>query len=355
MNKKTLYKIHKWSGLSLGVLIFLLALSGLSITFREELLPKSYPELFHVTPQEKVLPADKLYEAGLLKKSSTQRITNLYTAHDEDEAYMLMVKDDTKTFPLIWTIDPYTANITGEISMIKNFYAVMLMLHTNFFAGKIGSYIVGLMGIVLTFFVVSGFIIFTPAKHKLQRYKSLLNFSWNSQKIHHQLGIALSIPLLISALTGMFIVFDIPYYGARLFGTPVRIEEATLTGFECDVEQERAVLQSISQDKEDRLISIHFCSPKNSLMKVTYGQTEKDFLDGYVREVINPGTGETLQVFDSKIDPSSWNFKRLIVYPIHTGQYFGLIGRIINFFLGVMLVVIFLSGIRLSIKRALRA
>lgn len=353
MNKKLLYKIHKWSGLSLGVFIFLLALSGVSITFREELLPMSYPEFFDVTPQGKALPSLKLYEAGLSYKNESQRITNLYTAHHDDEAYMLMVKDDTKKFPIIWTINPYTAQITGEISMIKNFYAIMLMMHTNFFAGKTGTYLVGLMGIVLSFFVISGIIIFTPAKHKMARYKSLLHFSFSSQKIHHQLGVVLAIPLLISALTGMFIVFDIPYYTARVFGTPVRVEEAVMTG-ECQVDEEKAVLSTITPEKEDRLISLHFCSPKNSLMKVTYGQTEKDFLDGYVREVINPKTQETLQVFDSKIDPDSWNFKRLIIYPIHTGQYFGIFGRVINFILGMMLMVIFFSGIRLSIKRAKR-
>lgn len=351
MNKKTLYKIHRFAGLTLGFFLFLLGVSGTAITFREELLPKSYPELFNVKPDNKPLPVFKLYESALVYKSSTQEITNLYTSHHEDEAYMLMIKDSEKKFPLIWTINPYSGEIMGEMSMIKNFYAVMLMIHTNFLAGKVGSYLVGILGLVLTFFIISGLIIFTPKKSISVRYKGLLTFKWSSQKIHHQLGVIAGIPLLLSALTGMFIVFDLPYYSARLFKSPPRIEEAEEKG-NCYYPDQLNVLKSISPLMENRLISIHFCSEKNRLMKITYGQSDRDFLDGYVREVIDPDLNLPLQVFDSQVDPKSWNFKRLLIYPIHTGQYFGFIGRMINFLLGLTLTLLFLTGIRLSIKRA---
>ncbi|MFA5584398.1 MAG: PepSY-associated TM helix domain-containing protein, partial [Bacteriovoracaceae bacterium] len=222
MTKKTLYKIHKWAGITLGFFLFLLGVSGVSITFREELLPKSYPDLFYVTPQSEFLPTYVLYQTALDHKSPTQEITNLYSSHHEDEAYMLMVRDSSKSFPVIWTINPYTAEILGEISMIKNFYAIMLMVHTNFLAGKTGSYFVGLLGLVLAFFIVSGIIIFIPQKNIRRRFKTLSKLKLSSQNIHHQLGIIFSLPLLVSALTGMFIVFDVPYYAARAFNAPPR-------------------------------------------------------------------------------------------------------------------------------------
>lgn len=351
MNKRKLYHIHKWAGITLGFFLFLLGLSGVSITFREELLPKSYPELFFIEPQDHFLPTHELYEAALKHKSPTQEITNLYSSHHEDEAYMIMVRDSQKKFPIIWTINPYTAEIMGEISMIKNFYAIMLMIHTNFLAGKVGSYFVGFLGLVLALFIFSGIIIFTPKNQVKRRYQGLLTRKFSTQKLHHQVGIVCALPLLVSALTGTFIVFDIPYYAARAFNAPPRIEEATDTG-SCDYTQQANVLRSIPSKVEERLISIHFCTPKNRLMKLTYGQTEKDFLDGYVREIIDPQLNLPLQVFDSKIDPQAWNLKRLIIYPIHTGQYFGTIGRVINFLLGLSLCLLFVTGIKLSIKRA---
>lgn len=351
MNRKKLYIIHKWTGITLGIFLFLLGMSGVSITFREELLPKSYPDYFLIEPQDKFLPVHRLYEAALNHKTQTQEITNIYSSHHEDEAYMVMVRDSAKKFPLIWTINPYTAEITGQISMIKNFYAIMLMIHTNFLAGKVGSYFVGFLGVVLAFFIISGIIIFTPKNHLKRRYKTLLALKLSTQKIHHQMGVLCALPLLVSALTGTFIVFDLPYYAARAFNAPPRIEEAVEQGT-CDYSEQLNVLKSASQAVENKLISVHFCTPKNRLMKLTYGQTEKDFLDGYVREVIDPRLNLPLQVFDSKIDPQSWNLKRLIIYPIHTGQYFGLIGRIINFTLGAFLSLLFVTGIRLSIKRA---
>lgn len=351
MNKKTLYKIHKWAGLTLGVFLFLLGVSGVSITFREELLPMSYPELFDITPASEFLPTHKLYQSALDFKSESQEITNIYSSHHADEAYMLMIKDSEKTFPLIWTINPYTGQILGEISMIKNFYAVMLMIHTNFLAGKMGSYFVGLLGLILSFFIISGLIIFTPKNQKLRRYLSLKTLKFSTQKFHHQLGVILGPLLLISALSGMFIVFDIPYYLARAFNAPPRIEEAVQAG-QCNYQEQKQVLMGMTPEIENKLVSVHFCTPKNSLMKITYGKTEKDFLDGYVRKIIDPKFNHLLQVFDSQVDPKAWNLKRLLVYPIHTGQYFGLLGRIINFVLGLALSLLFVTGIRLSIKRA---
>ncbi|MFA5584692.1 MAG: PepSY-associated TM helix domain-containing protein, partial [Bacteriovoracaceae bacterium] len=120
----------------------------------------------------------------------------------------------------------------------------------------------------------------------------------------------------------------------------------------CDYDEQSNVLRTMSSDVESKLVSIHFCTQKNALMKITYGQTEKDFLDGYIREIIDPRFNLPVQVFDSHIDPKAWNLKRLLIYPIHTGQYFGLIGRIINFVLGLSLSFLFVTGIRLSIKRA---
>lgn len=350
MNKKTLYKIHKWAGITIGIFLFFIGVSGVSITFREELLPRSYPQLFYITLGTP-LPVAELYQSALNYKSETQEITNLYTSHHLDEAYMIMVRDSKRMFPLIWTINPYTGQILGEISMIKNFYAVMLMIHTNFLAGKVGSYFVGLLGLALSFFIISGLFIFIPKSKSSLRFKKLMSFRWSSQHLHHQLGIFSAPFLLASALTGFFIVFDIPYYMAQAFNAPPRIEEATQVG-PCYYQEQIQVLKSITERTASKLISLHFCTPKNSLMKITYGQTERDFLDGYVREIIDPQYNLALQVFDSKIDHSSWNLKRLLIYPIHTGAYFGLVGRIINLLLGLVLTFLFVTGIRLSIKRA---
>lgn len=354
--KKTLYKIHKWSGLTLGFLIFLLAVSGVGITFRGELLPRSYPELFRIDPGQSYLPLEHLYVNASEHTGDHSLITNLYSAHEKDEAWIFLYRQHGDLFPTMMTINPFNGEIVGEMSMIKNFFAVMLFLHANLFLGKVGNYLVGLLGLLLVFFVVSGIYVWLPRGHF--RNKMVRTFSGFSlrdqQKTHHVLGIVLAIPLLISAVTGFLTVFDIPYYIMRpLRNEAVRPEEMARKS-SCTFEEQRTVLRTLPSETPSKLISVHFCTNKNGLMKVSTGLVDQDFLEGYERIIIDTKTNEVLQTFNSARDPSSWNIKRLFMFPVHTGEYFGVFGKAVNFLTGSGLMVIFISGVLLFLKRRQR-
>lgn len=353
MNKKLLYKVHKWSGLSLGLFLFLLAISGMGISFTHELLPRFYPDLFQIKPQEKTLPLDVIYFKAQSYLGEKKKITNLYATEDRDEGHLFLYKSPESSFPVMLTVNPYTGSVIGEMSMIKNFFAVMLFMHANLFLGKSGSYLVGALGLVLVFFVVSGLYIWLPYRHFLYKLKRTFHFNQYHlpQKVHHSLGIIFAFPLLLSALTGFLTVFDISYYLIRpLKGETPRVEELQKQGH-CSFLEQQNVLKMITPRMEKNLISIHFCSAKNSFMKVSYGLHSQNFLEGYSRLVIDPSSETILQEFNSEQDPSSWNLKRLTIFPLHTGEYFGMIGRVVNFFSGLALAVIFCTGYILFLKR----
>lgn len=348
MTKKTLYFYHKWAGLTLGALLFLLGLSGIGITFRQELLPIFYSSLFKITPQEKTLSLTELY-AGLAPKLKLEKksLTNIYASETSDEAYIFLYKLEGDKFPTMMTVNPYTGAVVGEMSMLKNFFALMLFMHANLFIGKAGSYLVGILGLILIFFIISGLIIWWPQNQlwvKLQRTLDLRK-GLKSKKLHHLLGVLFAIPLFISASTGFLTIFDLSYFIVRpLKSQEIRVEELERKSL-CTFEDELQTLGLMTKIMEDNLISVHFCTPKNGLMKISYGLHDRDFLKGYARLVIDPVKQEILQRFDSEKDPSSWNIKRLIIFPIHTGEYFGFFGRFVNLLTGMGLVLLFVSGI----------
>jgi uncharacterized iron-regulated membrane protein len=353
MNRKLIYKIHKWAGLTLGAIVFLLALSGVGITFRHELLPLTYSSLFHITPQEETLSLEELYTKAVAYLGEDKKITNLYASEDADEAHLILYKDPARSFPTMLTINPYDGSVVGEMGMIKNFFAIMLFMHSNLFLGNAGKYIVGIFGLILTFFVLSGIYIWLPTSHVLSKWKRTFHLTRAhlTQRLHHSFGLIFAIPLLISAITGSLIIFDVSYLVMRpLTGQPHKIEEAVKIG-ECSFEMQKETLKLITPEMKKNLISVHFCTPKNGLMKVSYGLHNQNFLDGYGRIVIDPRTSETLQIFNSEKDPSSWNSLRLTIYPIHTGEYLGLFGRIIVLITGVALMGIYCTGVMLYFKR----
>ncbi len=351
--KKAIYKIHKYSGVTLGFLLFLLALSGVGISFREELMPKVYPEMFHITSGTSYLPLHELYSNAQKYLGVEKKITNIYGSEETDEAYIVLYKTPQAIFPGMLTINPYSGDIVGEMSMIKNIFAIALFMHSNFFLGKIGSYFVGFCGLVLIFFVLSGIYIWLPQNHL--RAKLLRTFALTKlhlvQRLHHSLGLVFSLILLISAITGFLTVFDLSYYLMRpLQGQTTRVDDFERKS-ECTFDEQKNVVQSITPLMEKNLISVHFCSAKNGLMKVSYGLHDRNFLNGYGRIVVDPKTNKVLQEANSEKDPSSWNIKRLTIYPLHTGEYLGLFGRIIVFSSGLALVIIFFTGVTLFIRR----
>lgn len=355
--KKITYKIHKWAGVTLGVILFLLAISGVGITFRGELLPRFYPDLFQIPAGKSYASLPVLYESALKHVGDKGSITNIYSSHEKDEAWIILYRSPKDLFPTMLTIDPFDGEIVGEMSMIKNFFAIMLFMHANLFLGKIGSYLVGLMGLILVFFILSGIYIWLPHRDVGSRFKKTLSFNSfkSSQKTHHLLGIVFTLPLLISAITGFLTVFDLSYYLMRAVrNEPHRVEEMERKSL-CTIEEQQNVLKSLPANTPEKLISVHFCTNKNGLMKVSSGLIDQDFLEGYERVVIDPKNLETLQTFNSAKDPSSWNIKRLFMFPVHTGEYFGTFGKAVNLLTGLGLMIIFISGCKLFYQRRKRS
>ena len=354
MNRKIIYSLHRWSGITIGVFIFLLAVSGVGISFREELLPSLYPELFHIEPGTHTASLADIYTNAQNHLGADKKITNLYSSEDPEEAYLLLYRDPNSQFPWMLTMNQFTGNVVGKMSMIKNFFAIMLFMHANFFMGKIGAYFVGILGLVLLFFIISGIYIWLPKKNLTQKFKrtfSQFTPGLRAQKIHHALGILFSLFLGISAITGFLTIYDLSYYLMR----PLRGEANRVEDFErkssCTFDEQLDVVKMISPEMKKSLISIHFCSQKSGIMKVTYGLKDKDYLNGYGRITIDPLNKKILQNFNSDSDPSSWNIKRFTIYPLHTGSYLGMTGRIIVFITGLALMIIFMTGVFLFVKR----
>ena len=349
--KKSIYRIHKYAGLTLGLFMFLLALSGVLITFRAELMPMIYPQ-FKVSPGTTQVPPEVMLRNSQDYLGEDRRITNLYSAEELDESYLILFKDEKKAFPGILTVNPYTGGVIGEMALWQNVFAVGLFFHANFFLGKIGENLVGLFGFVLVLFVLSGIYIWFPKSHLRHKARKLFSPErMNSQKIHHLLGLTLALPLLLSGLTGFLTIFDLSYPVLRLINQDSpRVEELSLKRA-CDFETDLKALSLATASQIENLISIHLCNKKNAYVKVTYGLTDRHFTGGYGRILIDPQSLKIVQSFDSSKDPGSWNFKRLVIYPLHSGEFFGFFGRLIVLISGIGLMIIFISGVLLSLRR----
>lgn len=349
LSKKNLYRWHKRLGLTLGFILFLLALSGIAITFRDELLPMTYPELMRVAPGPLRAPlVDQLNAAKAALPD--EALTHLYTAERDDTANMVFFRPKGSWLPHLLAVDPYTSVVKGRMPLLQNIFGVMLYLHANLFLGKIGGFIVGFMGLVLTFFFVSGLILWWPKADWRRKINGLFQ---GMRGLHRFAGVVFGLPLLFSALTGFVLAFDLIQPLGRWAGDPQKPEELAEV-FVCTFEQQLAALNILTPIQQTNLVSIHLCNPKNGLMKFSYGLHERSGHDGYARIIVDPRSQKIVQTFDTSKDPASWSANQLLIYPLHTGAEFGNFGRFINLLCGFALTSLFITGLWPSLKRKLR-
>lgn len=314
-------------------------------------MPKLYPDLMFVTEKEQRtdLSSQVVAARDYLKD---QKITHLYTSERNDTSSMFIYRPDGAFLPHLLAIDPYSNEIKGTMPLIKNIFGVSLYLHANLFLGKVGSWIVGSMGLLLVMFFISGLIIWWTESSVVQKLKLLPKSGVRG--IHRGIGIFVGLPLLFSAITGFILAFDLAQPFGKLLGHPSRPEELTQS-IPCNPTEELRALSILTPEQQNNLVSIHFCSPKNGLMKFSYGHHERSGHDGYVRVVVDPRTQSILQKFDTASDPSTWSANQLIIYPMHTGAYFGGWARILNILCGFALAILFITGLYPTLKKRFRS
>jgi len=350
MNKKTLYKIHKYSGLTVGFILFIMAISGVIINYRDELLPMVYSDLMQVEAKETRAPIQEQILA-IKEKYPNIKVTHYYTAEEDDTSSLAFYRPEGTLLPHLVALDPYTNEVKGSMPLTHNIFGLMIYVHANLLAGKVGGWIVGFSGILLTFFFISGLTIWWPKNGFIEKIKTLPRNG--ARGLHRGIGIFLGLPLVFSGITGTMIAFDLMQPIGRMMGDKAKPEEMVLVQ-ECTQEEEFNALSVLNTDQMKNLVSIHFCSKKNGLMKISFGHDERSGHHGFIRLVVNPKNNEVLQTFDSNIDPASWNANALTVYPLHTGAYFGGLGRILILICGIGLAILYITGLMPTLKKKLQ-
>ncbi len=190
MNLKIeLKKSHKYLGLTVGMIIFIISISGSLLVFKDDIqykLRKDY--IFHNNPKfsnNSVLPLSELI------KKANQKINEplvwITVPIDKRKSYEFHYYerdfsawnyyDEFKVHKTAY-IDPFSGKILKIYNEKNDFFFIVLRLHFALLLGTtIGSWVVGISVIIFVVLIVSGIIIWLP-KNK-RKLRSKLWFRWN--------------------------------------------------------------------------------------------------------------------------------------------------------------------------------
>ncbi|MEP0710614.1 PepSY-associated TM helix domain-containing protein [Algoriphagus sp.] len=205
--KKTINKLHLWLGLSSGLVVFVVAVTGCIYAFQAEIKELTYPFLF-VEPQEKaVLPPSQISEIAQEAFPEGHLHAILYpTAEKSAQAIFFSYGEGNDHYQIAY-INPYS----GEVLKLKDEYAdfFRIVLDGHFYLWlppEIGQPVVASFTLVFLFMVISGLILWWPKKKNL---KQSLKIKWSGRwrrknyDMHKVLGFYVMSFALVFAVTGL--------------------------------------------------------------------------------------------------------------------------------------------------------
>lgn len=351
-------RVHLYLALSVGFLFVLIGLSGSLSVYREELDELLNPALTVDNPKGEYLPLDRIMaavqdahphrtRAWVLEMPSSPRgmITAWYEKPVETVGEFYA--------PLMVSVNPYTAEVVANRFWGQTAATWIYDLHTQLHFGLFGWNSVGILGLLLIVSASTGLYLWWPGFSRLRRSftirhdAGLARFAFD---LHRTLGLISAVILLLLAFTGFHLAYpklletildasdmghgdggpEILSTGAPS-GRPVSLAAAALIarGPFPSAELRRIT----TPDGENGTYRINLRRPGEPNIKHPSTLVWVDRWSGQIREVRNPNQFSEGQAFITRI------------WPWHTGEAFGAIGRFAWFCVGLMPAALYVTGL----------
>lgn len=223
--KKKIGKIHLWLGLTSGLVVFIVAITGCIYAFQKEISEFLYPERYFVAtvPDDRTtVPLSEMKATA--QKALSEDVDFMITYKDPERNWIfssyeggdkngLWYTDEIKHFKVA-SIDPYTGELTAVVDYKYEFFNVIKYLHWSLLlSSKYGQPIVGVATLIFVVMLITGLILWWPKKwnktHRDMRFKVKwkASFKRTNYDMHNVFGFyAMTVALLIS-LTGLVWAF----------------------------------------------------------------------------------------------------------------------------------------------------
>lgn len=376
--RKLLRSIHLYLSLAFGVLLVLAGLTGVGLVWIEELDEALNPSLFLVEGRagpvappgitaERVvarLSADSRYGRpnGLtLPRAPDGVVVATYRAPKAERSLLAL--------PLLRQVmvDPVTLVVLGERNWGEFglsrplFTSTLFHLHRYVFAGEVGKVVMGLAGLALFLIGAIGIALWWPKATLSALVKSFrIHGHWKSMKFqysfHRSAGMVAAPVLLMLGFSGMY--FNLPEWVRpavasvatltptdKLHNTPARGARGTPIG------PADAIAAAQAFNPAGRIGRITLPADKKTPYEIRMrqpGEVRKG--DGSTRITVDAYTGHLLRIRDPLTAPAGDTFLNW-QFPLHTGEAFGLVGRIVITVSGFTPLAFMVTGLVLWLGR----
>jgi uncharacterized iron-regulated membrane protein len=209
--RRVLFQVHLWLGITLGLYILMISVTGSLLVYRREMAAAVGP--VYVIPQEHRLTQDELslavertHPGFSLESVFTPRLRGQILPNQAVEVH-LRRGDDT----IARLLDPYTGADLGDTK--RTALGVLLWvveLHDNLLGGSTGRIINGIGAIFATLMACTGAILWWPG---IRNWRRGLTIDWKRKgygfhwSLHNAIGLWMLFFILMWGISGIYFSF----------------------------------------------------------------------------------------------------------------------------------------------------
>ena len=338
-------KVHLWLGLALSLVLILISLSGSLLVFRSEIDRLLRPDLLKVEPSG--TPIGPTQAARLAQRAFPQdRVRLLALPGQPDEPYEAwMAETDRHVY-----VDPYGARVLGTRGSTEGVMNGLFALHAELLAGSTGMWIVGVSGFLIVLLAATGLVLWWPG---WRRVKVGLMVVWRrgwrrlNYDLHRAGGFYTLIFLLLVALTGSGLVF---YEQTGQLLNSMTASAPLPPPPSASVVGERAVdldhaLRTAQQELPEAVATFMYLPQQPTAPLTVRLRTPPEWHPlGRSFVYVDPYRGEVMRVDDMRGAPLGTRLLQTL-YPLHIGAVGGLAVRWLYALLGLMPLILSLTGV----------
>lgn len=354
--RKLWLSVHRWLGLTVGLMFVLIGLTGSLLVFDHAIDEWLNPDLLlteesgeRASLNDVIAVAEQAYSGKAVSVSKPRVDLGVWTVWFSSDT------EKTPSFTAVY-VDPYTTRVTGRRVWGQDLMSWIYRLHFRLVAGDIGATIVGIIGIMMMISIVSGIYLWWPLWKKSWRAAFAIRSGRRVNfDLHKSLGIFSAIFLLVIAFTGVYMEFHEWFHETVALFAEVGEHPSGLTSMTTSAKEpltsEEAL--ALAQTHFPHALFDHLHPPigQDGFYEVAFrqpGEVQQSF--GRTQVFLNQYTGDILAIrtpqdFTAADAFFAWQF------PLHNGEAFGLIGRWFVLVMGLVPSVLYVTGFLLWRRR----
>ncbi|MGJ3256568.1 MAG: PepSY-associated TM helix domain-containing protein [Alcanivorax sp.] len=355
--KRTWFRVHSFTGVITGLLLFVICWSGTFAVLSYELEWLVTPEL-RVDPEGEHVSWSAIINAVEQAYPSSE-VSLLETPPYERSATRALVSLTGQ--PSRWVyVDPYSARILGDASgfNIEQFFRTF---HYSFFQGDFGFYLICSLAITLLISLIAAMVFY---KRWWRRFFRLPHGQGRTfwSDLHRTAGLWAIWFVLIISVTGAWYLYEWAQYELGL-------GKISYAGTDAEyalhvVPSPESALQARSVSLDALVGRVSSVRPELAVGSIRFRDDGAVYVDGQARHLLvrdranqihlDRNTGEVLYTQTPQDYSLYWRWSDT-ADPLHFGDFGGLWSKVIWFLFGLVLCGLILTGTWLHARRLARA